>query len=1300
MRYTFVVLWMTLLFSNRSLAENLPEWAKDPMNTPASQLWAEVNPIAAEEGLGVAFLLQKVRVEVDDQQRATVETLSVYRLFDASRLEDLDDLMVAYPTWLEKRPEIAVRIINGPDQETRLDGHDLEPQKQYEGAEDDDDHLQLTLPLPQARAGSLIVTRVVRSELRPFFETGISRDLELEPYRWLDATLVLPNKAKAKFRVQYLQADPALVGAAHTTYRFSLHHPSWSDSAERDEDNHPGNSGLWPLLEFSTVATWNTLAKAYHAHAEALLAKGGLPTPPATAIDAKDPRATALNLSNWLNESIRTSQSPFDANGMLPDEPATVIQRGYGDAKDKALLLVGLLRKNGIKAHLALLATSAARPSPELPSLQNFDHALVFLPETKFWIDPSQVINASGVLPTADLEVPALIIEPRTQGLVRTPSSPSSESRYFVRSTTDLRTYGVMKESALMQFEGAIADQKRLALGTLSQSELDAVYGSIEGFVGATCSNGRDLETPMAATTFFEQALSLEAFGGLRALQTNAEVLLEEFESVFPDIKRDSPFHLVRPFQYTWENVVLLPPGFSLDEPIEDKTFTLGATVITRTHRLEPGRIIVTYSGDFLKTSLTPEEYTATVAALNGVDMTVTLSFHVKVEELMDSPDCIAAFQELHRLEQDPKTRVWALFQRAFVLADLGLVEEAWQTLFEPLAKESDNLPLAQAAVDLARVLRPTGKWSRGECATATHALIRGAKTQEQLNELLLDLAVTAETNHNGERYRFGSDLTAALELRQKLASDVQGTDLQELLVQLGKFEALEASLAPLKEEDRIVYRLAAAAGQNKLSALLKSEPGLVKTQALVVKACDSLLRAGYSGACLNLAESSKATPAVTIDRFKRLHALKTSFEKIAPGTPKGTLKRYFKAILDHDREAFEASILPQSLAVARAEFDKKFTKGLRAGHREVFIRVGKSLAPPMNDLELDPASNPQFGYRFTKQDDASATLYLASDKEGMQIVCEPKMTHVIGLRVLDLLKRNQDQGAFVWLDWAQEEPELDPLGESASATLPTCLWGKEVPRTRQTATIAAQFLAARGPGRQRVLADLQQAYRTATGNIRHVLAHAIIGSRNGLGADPAMIEELYRDLPNSVTVRDWFATYCLERRDFERLERELNKWGRNSAALMLNAAWNRGGWASAEQMLQALEKAGIARSETYTALIHFGLYEDQLPRGAAEAVSKLGEQLSPESHRAVAAILVEVGKFKTAVDTLFEDTDDLDWFPPPEDHYIRGRIAERLGEREIAISRYRMVPMTTKPFYESYYDLAQKRLKALGATP
>lgn len=82
----------------------------------------------------------------------------------------------------------------------------------------------------------------------------------------------------------------------------------------------------------------------------------------------------------WVQGEIRYWSVALGESSHRPALPAEVVQRRYGDCKDKTLLLVQMLRALGLQAEPALVSL-ATRSGPEagLPSPLAFDHAVVRL---------------------------------------------------------------------------------------------------------------------------------------------------------------------------------------------------------------------------------------------------------------------------------------------------------------------------------------------------------------------------------------------------------------------------------------------------------------------------------------------------------------------------------------------------------------------------------------------------------------------------------------------------------------------------------------------------------------------------------------------------------------------------------------------------------------------------------------------------------------------------------------------------------------------------------------------------------
>src|SRR5439155_22130028 len=72
----------------------------------------------------------------------------------------------------------------------------------------------------------------------------------------------------------------------------------------------------------------------------------------------------------------------FGRRARVPQPVAAVLHNHFGDCKDHALLLHQLLGAAGIQSHLALVRANDVLIT-EMPSLDQFDHVIVFVPPTQ-----------------------------------------------------------------------------------------------------------------------------------------------------------------------------------------------------------------------------------------------------------------------------------------------------------------------------------------------------------------------------------------------------------------------------------------------------------------------------------------------------------------------------------------------------------------------------------------------------------------------------------------------------------------------------------------------------------------------------------------------------------------------------------------------------------------------------------------------------------------------------------------------------------------------------------------------------
>lgn len=171
----------------------------------------------------------------------------------------------------------------------------------------------------------------------------------------------------------------------------------WTDRAppaQQGEDDVPANAYQWGTVDISTMRSWRDLAQ-WGAHL--YTGDSGLPADFTARLDAiaRAHPAKAEQVSEvtrYLQDAIRYVGEEMGEGSYVPRRPALVLQRGYGDCKDKSLLLATALRYLGIEATPALVSTTRGPTLPDrLPSARLFDHVIVRVAVDGhvLWLDPT-----------------------------------------------------------------------------------------------------------------------------------------------------------------------------------------------------------------------------------------------------------------------------------------------------------------------------------------------------------------------------------------------------------------------------------------------------------------------------------------------------------------------------------------------------------------------------------------------------------------------------------------------------------------------------------------------------------------------------------------------------------------------------------------------------------------------------------------------------------------------------------------------------------------------------------------------
>ncbi|TMB28973.1 MAG: DUF3857 domain-containing protein [Deltaproteobacteria bacterium] len=253
--------------------------------------------------------------------------------------------------------------------------------------------------------------------------------------------------------------EERLVDGLHQ-YRWDRHAPP----AVTWEPDVPSWFNPAPAAELTDFESWSAVAK----WADALVQPEAPGSPEIAQLVApwrNLPEAERAQAAlRFVREEIRYLGLENGIHGHRAHRPAQVLERRFGDCKDKAVLLASLLREMGIESDVALVNPERRDKLDErLPSPYAFDHAIAraVIGGKERWLDATitsqrGALDALPVVPYAR----ALVAGPATQGLAKLP--PPRDDATLVEEVFHARdSQGDASFTVETTYRGGGADQER-----------------------------------------------------------------------------------------------------------------------------------------------------------------------------------------------------------------------------------------------------------------------------------------------------------------------------------------------------------------------------------------------------------------------------------------------------------------------------------------------------------------------------------------------------------------------------------------------------------------------------------------------------------------------------------------------------------------------------------------------------------------------------------------------------------------------------------------------------------------------
>jgi transglutaminase-like putative cysteine protease len=142
-----------------------------------------------------------------------------------------------------------------------------------------------------------------------------------------------------------------------------------------------------------------------------------------------DDRAKVRAVYDYVVQKTRYVALEFGIHGFKPYRCAQIFARGFGDCKDKATLIVTMLKVLGIPATIVIVRTGHKGDFETAPaSLAPFDHAIAYVPSLDLYLDGTAEYTGSMELPSMDRGALALQINEGRPKLVHLPDPPAADS--------------------------------------------------------------------------------------------------------------------------------------------------------------------------------------------------------------------------------------------------------------------------------------------------------------------------------------------------------------------------------------------------------------------------------------------------------------------------------------------------------------------------------------------------------------------------------------------------------------------------------------------------------------------------------------------------------------------------------------------------------------------------------------------------------------------------------------------------------------------------------------------------------
>lgn len=184
----------------------------------------------------------------------------------------------------------------------------------------------------------------------------------------------------------------------------------------------------------------------------------------------------------WVAQNIRYVETSMTGEkaGFKPEPAGVTLSNAYGVCRDKAALLVSMLREIGVDANVVLVNASF-KMEVGLPNIY-FNHAIaaVMNPDGSYYLMDPTAEDAVDFLPAFDQDKWVLVCTPEGRDIEMSPLKPPEDNRFHVTAKSQVNREGFLNSTVTIRASGMFDFIFRSWLNSIPPSRREDMY---KGFV-------------------------------------------------------------------------------------------------------------------------------------------------------------------------------------------------------------------------------------------------------------------------------------------------------------------------------------------------------------------------------------------------------------------------------------------------------------------------------------------------------------------------------------------------------------------------------------------------------------------------------------------------------------------------------------------------------------------------------------------------------------------------------------------------------------------------------------------------